>query len=72
MLRDSPSTIIHIPILNFEYDVCRYLECPHLHQLNRLTVDAYQKIAKIADHQASLQIVVGKSVAAGMILINSS
>jgi hypothetical protein len=33
-----------------------------------LTVDAYQKIAKIADHQASVQIVVGKSVAAGTII----
>jgi hypothetical protein len=31
------------------------------------TVDAYQKIAKIADHQASVQIVVGKSVAAEFI-----
>jgi hypothetical protein len=35
-----------------------------------LTVDAYQKIAKIADHQTSVQIVVGKSAAAGIILIN--
>jgi hypothetical protein len=33
-------------------------------------VDAYQKIAKIADHQASVQIVVGKSVAAETILID--
>jgi hypothetical protein len=32
-------------------------------------VDAYQKIAKIADHQTIVQIVVGKSVAAGIILI---
>jgi hypothetical protein len=40
--------------------------------LHVLTVDAYQKIAKIADHQTIVQIVVGKSVAAGIILINSS
>jgi hypothetical protein len=32
-------------------------------------VDAYQKIAKIADHQVSVQIVIGKSVAAGIVLI---
>ena len=44
-----------------EYTVC---------VLDVLTVDAYQKIAKIADHQTSVQIVVGKSVAAGIILIN--
>ena len=34
-----------------------------------LTVDAYQKNAKKADRQVSVQIVVGKSVAAGIILI---
>jgi hypothetical protein len=45
---------------NHEYSVC---------VLDVLTVDAYQKIAKIADHQASVQIVVGMS-AAGLILIN--
>ena len=44
-----------------EYSVC---------VLDVLTVDAYQKIAKIADRQVSVQIVVGKSVAAGIILIN--
>ena len=44
-----------------EYSVC---------VLHVLTVDAYQKIAKIADRQASVQIVVGKSVAAGIVLIN--
>jgi hypothetical protein len=38
--------------------------------LDVLTVDAYQKNAKIADHQVSVQIVVGKSVAAGIVLIN--
>jgi hypothetical protein len=38
--------------------------------LDVLTVDAYQKIAKIADRQASVQIVVGKSVVAGIVLIN--
>jgi len=37
--------------------------------LHVLTAAAYQKIAKIADCQASVQIVVGKSVAAGIILI---
>jgi hypothetical protein len=35
-----------------------------------LTADAHQKIAKIADPQVSVQIVVGKSVAAGTVLIN--
>jgi len=35
-----------------------------------LTADAYRKIAKIADHQASVQIVVGKIVAAGIVSIN--
>jgi hypothetical protein len=35
-----------------------------------LVVDAYLKSAKIADHQMSVQIVVGKSVVAGIILIN--
>ena len=35
-----------------------------------LVVDAYLKSAKIADHQTSVQIVVGKSVAAGIVLIN--
>jgi hypothetical protein len=44
-----------------EYSVC---------VLDVLTVNAYQKIAKRADHQRSVQIVVGKSVAAGIILIN--
>src|SRR5437899_624748 len=38
--------------------------------LDVLTADAYQKIAKIADHQVSVQIVVGKSVAAGILLTN--
>jgi hypothetical protein len=38
--------------------------------LDVLTGDAYQKIAKIADHQVSVQSVVGKSVAAGIILID--
>jgi hypothetical protein len=38
--------------------------------LHVLTVDAYQKIAKIADHQANVQIVVGKSVVVGIISIN--
>jgi len=33
-------------------------------------VDAYHKNAKIAGHQMSVQIVVGKNVAAGIILIN--
>ena len=37
---------------------------------NMLTVDAYQKNAKIADHHVTVQTVVRKSVAAGMILIN--
>ncbi len=37
--------------------------------LHVLTVDAYQKIAKIADRQVIVQIVVGKSVVAGIILI---
>jgi hypothetical protein len=44
-----------------EYSVCA---------LDVLTVVAYQKIAKIADHQTSVQIVVGMSVVAGIILIN--
>jgi hypothetical protein len=38
--------------------------------LHVLTLDAYQKTAKIADHQANVQIVVGKSVVAGTIMIN--
>ena len=38
--------------------------------LDVLTVDVYRKIAKIADHQASVQIAVGKSVVAGIILIS--
>jgi hypothetical protein len=38
--------------------------------LDVLTVDAYQKIAKIADHQVNVQSVVGKSVVAGIIMIN--
>ncbi len=38
--------------------------------LHVLTADAYRKIAKIADHQASVQIVVGKIVAAGIVSIN--
>ena len=33
--------------------------------LDVLIVDAYQKIAKIADRQLIVQIVVGKNVAAG-------
>ena len=45
----------------YEYGVCA---------LDVLTVDAYQEIVKIADRQASVQIVVGKSVVAGIILIN--
>jgi hypothetical protein len=44
-----------------EYSVCA---------LDVLTAAAYQKIAKIADRQASVQIVVGKSVVAGIISIN--
>jgi len=44
-----------------EYIVC---------ELDALTVDAYQKIAKIADRQVSVQIVVGKYVVAGLVLIN--
>jgi hypothetical protein len=44
-----------------EYSVC---------VLDVLTADAYRKIAEIVDHQAGVQIVVGKSVAAGIILIN--
>jgi len=35
-----------------------------------LIAAAYLKIAKIADRQASVQIVVGKSVVAGIISIN--
>jgi hypothetical protein len=38
--------------------------------LHVLTVDAYQNIAEIVDRQANVQIVVGKSVAAGIVLIN--
>ena len=38
--------------------------------LHVLTVAAYQKIAKIADHQVSVQIVVGKIVVARILLIN--
>ena len=37
--------------------------------LHVLTADAYRKIAKIADHQASVQIVV-VVVAAGIVSIN--
>jgi hypothetical protein len=44
-----------------EYSVC---------VLDVLTVDAYQKNAKIADRQVSVQSVVGKSVVAGIVLIN--
>jgi hypothetical protein len=44
-----------------EYSVCI---------LDVRTVDAYRKNAKRADHEMSVQIVVGKSVAAGIILIN--
>jgi hypothetical protein len=33
-------------------------------------VDVYQKNAKIAQQQVSAQIVVGKSVAVGIVLIN--
>jgi hypothetical protein len=40
-----------------EYSIC---------VLDVLTAAAYQKIAKIADRQASVQIVVGKSVVAGL------
>ena len=45
----------------YEYCVC---------VLDVLTADAYLKIAKIADRQASVQIVVGMSVAAGIVSIN--
>jgi|GEM_PF-2040608 len=45
----------------YEYCIC---------VLDVLTVDVYQKNVRIADHQVSVQIVVGKSVAAGIILIN--
>ena len=38
--------------------------------LDVLTVDAYQNIAEIADRQANVQIVVGNSIAAGIVLIN--
>jgi hypothetical protein len=44
-----------------EYSVCI---------LDALTVDAYQKIAKIADRKVNVRSVVGKSVAAGIILIS--
>ena len=44
-----------------EYSVC---------VLDALTVDAYQKIAKIADRKVNVRSVVGKSVAAGIIPIN--
>jgi len=37
--------------------------------LHVLTADAYKKIAEIVDRQANVQIVVGKSVAAGKVLI---
>ena len=43
-----------------EYSVC---------VLDVLTVDAYQKIAEIVDRQVNVQIVIGKSVAAGIISI---
>ena len=49
------STIFH------EYSVCL---------LDVLTVNACQSNVKVADHQTSVQIVVGKSVAAGIILVN--
>jgi hypothetical protein len=45
----------------FEYSVCI---------LDVLIVDVYQMTAKIADHQVSVQIVVGNSVVAGIILVN--
>ena len=32
--------------------------------------NVYQKNARIADRQVSVQIVVGKSIAAGIVLIN--
>jgi len=38
--------------------------------LHVLTVNAYQKNTRIPDRQVSVQNVVGKSVAAGMVLIN--
>jgi hypothetical protein len=44
-----------------EYSIC---------VLDVLTVDAYQKVAKVADRQASVQTVVGKSVVAGIISVN--
>ena len=37
--------------------------------LDVLTVDAYQNNVKVVDHQTNVQIVVGKSVAAGTISI---
>ncbi|MFZ0895839.1 MAG: hypothetical protein WAZ77_15200, partial [Candidatus Nitrosopolaris sp.] len=40
----------------------------HICVLHVLTVNAYQKIAKIAHRQVSVQIVVGNSVAAGILL----
>jgi hypothetical protein len=44
-----------------EYSIC---------VLDVLTVDACQKIAEMVDRQANVQIVVGKSVAAGIVSIN--
>ncbi len=44
-----------------EYSVC---------VLDALTVDTYQKIAKIADRKVNVRSEVGKSVAAGIIPIN--
>ena len=40
----------------------------HICVLDVLTVNAYQKIAKIAHRQVSVQIVVGNNVAAGILL----
>jgi hypothetical protein len=34
------------------------------------TMDAYQKNVRIADHHVTAQIVVGKSVVVGIILVN--
>jgi hypothetical protein len=36
------------------------------------TADAYQKNVRIADHYVSAQIVVGKSVVVGIILVNQN
>jgi hypothetical protein len=38
--------------------------------LDVLTVNDYQNIAKIVDHKVDVQSVVGKSVVAGIVIIN--